>query len=387
MDRIWPVCIYRREPEINIFPGMSHAIPPAFPSRPAVKIDDAKLQAFVGRALTDLSAGHAGVLVSLGRRLGLYRALAGAGPLSSQEVAHRAGCAERYVREWLNNQVAGGYLHYHPASATYELPAEHAVVLADEDSPVYVAPAWEVTASMWLDQERTLEVFRTGEGVPWGEHHERLYCGVAAFYRNSYKSQLVPHWLSALDGAVGRLHAGARVADVGCGHGHSTLLMAEAFPQSRFHGFDNHAGSIAAARDHAQAAGLAGRVEFSLASAKAYPPGPYDLICFFDCLHDMGDPVGAATHARAALAPDGMVMVIEPFANDALEDNHGPVARLYFAASTTLCCPHSLSEEVGLALGAQAGPARLREVFRQAGFTRFRVARQNPFNLVLEIRP
>lgn len=384
---MWPVCIYRRAPEINIFPAMSTSSTPSLSSRPTTKFDDAKQQAFVGRALGDLAAGHAGVLISLGRRLGLYRALAGAGPLSSQEVAHRTDCAERYVREWLNNQVAGGYLHYHPASATYELPAEHVAVLADENSPFYIAASWEVTASMWFDQKRMLEAFRSGEGVPWGEHNERLYCGVAAFYRNSYQAQLVPYWLPALEGAVDRLRAGARVADVGCGHGHSALLMAQAFPQSRFHGFDNHTGSIAAARGLALDAGLGDRVEFSIASAKSYGGGPYDLICFFDCLHDMGDPVGAARHARASLAPDGMVMVIEPFANDALEQNHGPVARLYYGASTMLCCPHSCSEEVGLALGAQAGPARLRDVFLRAGFTRFRVAQQNPFNLVLEVRP
>jgi SAM-dependent methyltransferase len=240
---------------------------------------------------------------------------------------------------------------------------------------------------MWFDQDRTVEVFRSGEGVPWSAHHERLYCGVAAFYRNCYKGQLVPNWLPALDGAVDRLRDGAVVADVGCGHGHSTILMAAAFPQSRFHGFDTHQSSIDAARENARAEGVADRIEFSVASAKNYPRGPYDLICFFDCLHDMGDPVGALAHARTALAPDGMIMTIEPFAHDALEDNHGPVARLYYAASTTLCCPHSRSEEVGLALGAQAGAARLEDVFRQAGFARFRVAQRNPFNLILEARP
>jgi SAM-dependent methyltransferase len=353
----------------------------------AVALDESRLQAFLARAVDDLSANYVGVMVSLGRRLGLYRALAGAGPLSSHEVAARAGCAERYVREWLNAQVATRYLDYHPSSATYELSAEHAMVLADEESPVFIAPAWEVPASMWHDQERTLEVFRTGEGVPWSAHDERLYCGVAAFYRNCYKGQLVPVWLPALVGAVDMLKAGARVADVGCGHGHSTLLMAEAYPRSQFHGYDTHEGSIAAARELARSSGLSARVAFDVASAKAYPHGPYDLICFFDCLHDMGDPVGALKHARACIADDGMVMVIEPFAHDRLEDNVGSVARLYYGASTVLCCPHSRSEEVGLALGAQAGPARLREVFLRAGFTRFKVAQQNPFNLILEVRP
>ncbi|MBE2216335.1 MAG: class I SAM-dependent methyltransferase [Opitutaceae bacterium] len=353
----------------------------------AAAIDETRLQAFLGRTVDDLSASYVGVMVSLGRRLGLYRTLAGSGPLSSHEIAHRSGCAERYVREWLNSQVATGYILYHPSSATYELPPEHAAVLADEESPLYLAPAWEVPASMWLDQERTLEVFRTGEGVPWSAHNERLYCGVSAFYRNCYKGQLVPQWLPALEGAADRLRAGARVADVGCGHGHSTILLAEAFPRSRFHGFDTHEGSIAAARENAVAAGVAARTEFTVTSAKDYPAGPYDMICFFDCLHDMGDPVGAATHARACIAEDGMVMVIEPLAHDAVENNVGSISRLYYGASTALCCPHSRSEEVGLALGAQAGPARLREVFQRAGFTRFRVAQENPFNLILEVRP
>jgi SAM-dependent methyltransferase len=353
----------------------------------AATLDEARLNAFLERAMNDLAAGYGGVMVSLGHRLGLYRAMAGAGPVSSQELAHRTGCAERYIREWLNSQVAGHYVVFHPASETYELPAEHAPILADEESPLCLAPAWEVPASMWLDQERTMEVFRSGEGVPWSAHNERLYCGVAAFYRNAYKAQLVPLWLPAITGAVEKLRAGALVADVGCGHGHSTILMAQAFPKSRFHGFDNHTGSIEAARKNARAAGVADRITFSLATAKDYPAAPYNLICFFDCLHDMGDPVGAAAHALSALAPDGTLMVIEPFAHDALEKNSGPVARMYYTASTTLCCPHSRSEEVGLALGAQAGPARLSHVFMKAGFTHFRVAQENPFNLILEIRP
>jgi SAM-dependent methyltransferase len=353
----------------------------------AAPLDEARVNAFLERALTDLSAGYGGVMVSLGRRLGLYRELAGAGPISSHELARRTGCAERYVREWLNSQVAGCYLVFHASSETYELPAEHVPVLADEESPLCITSAWEVPASMWFDLERTLEVFRSGQGVPWGQHDERLYCGVAAFYRNAYKAQLVPVWLPALNGAVEKLRAGAIVADVGCGHGHSTILMAQAFPESRFHGFDTHPGSIVAARENAIAAGVADRVTFSINSAKNYPAAPYDLICFFDCLHDMGDPVGAAAHARAAIAPDGLMMVIEPFAHDSLEKNVGPVARLYYGASTTLCCPHSRSEEVGLALGAQAGPARLSNVFMKAGFTHFRVAQENPFNLILEVRP
>jgi len=326
------------------------------------------------------------VMVSLGRQLGLYWALAGAGPLSSNEVASRAACAERYVREWLNSQVAGGYVAYHPSSQTYELLPEQAAVLADEQSPTYIASAWEVPASMWADQPKALEAFRTGRGVPWSDHDGRLYCGSAAFYRNGYRKRLVPEWLPALDGVVDKLVTGATVADVGCGHGHSTILMAEAFPNSRFYGFDPHEDSVTAAETNARAAGVEARVSFGVASAKTFTGSGLDLICFFDCVHDMGDPVGAAHHAREALAGDGTVMAVEPFGLDRLEENINPVSRIYYSASTTLCCAHSLSEEVGLALGAQAGESRLRQVFQNAGFTRFRKAHENPFNLILEIR-
>ncbi len=350
-------------------------------------LDETKLGAFFERALGDLASGYGGVMVSLGHRLGLYRALAGAGPLDSREVAKRAGCAERYVREWLNSQVAGGYLDYHARSGTYELPAEHAAVLADASSAYFIPPAWDVPASMWLDEDKALAAFRSGDGIPWGDHHPRLHCGSAAFFRNAYRGQLVQHWLPALDGAVDRLDAGATVADVGCGHGHSAILMAQAFPRSRFHGFDVHEDSLTAARAHAREAGVDDRVQFHLASARDYPGEDFDLVCFFDCLHDMGDPEGAARHARSALAADGRVMLVEPFANDRVEDNLGTVGRLYYSASSTLCCAHSLSEEVGLALGAQAGEARLAEVFRKAGYSRFRRAAETPFNLILEARP
>jgi len=325
-------------------------------------------------------------MVSLGRKLGLYEAMAGAGPLSSREVAARAGCAERYVREWLNSQAAGGYVVYHPSSETYELTAEQAMVLADRDSPVFLPPAWEVPASMWFDQDKAVEAFRSGEGVPWGAHDDRLFCGSAAFYRNSYRGQLVQDWLPRLEGVCARLEAGGSVIDVGCGHGHSTIIMAEAFPRSRFRAFDAHAESVAAARENAEAAGVADRIAFEVADARSYPGTDADLICFFDCLHDMGDPVGAARHARAALGADGTLMVVEPYAGDRVEDNLNPVGRLYYAASTTLCCAHSLSEEGGAALGAQAGEARLRDVLGRAGFGRVRRAHRTPFNLILEAR-
>jgi len=355
--------------------------------RQSDRINPSRLNAFLNRAIADLAAGYGGVMVSLGRQLGLYEALAGAGPLSSHEVATRAGCAERYVREWLNSQVAGRYVAYHPASRTYELLPEQAVVLADPNSAAYIAAAWEVPASMWADQAKAIEAFRTGKGVPWSEHDGRLYCGSAAFYRNGYRKQLVPEWLPSLEGVVERLTDGATVADIGCGHGHSTILMAEAFPNSRFCGFDPHEDSIAAARGNALAARVQDRVRFSVGTAKTLTERGLDLVCFFDCLHDMGDPVGAARQARKALARHGTAMVVEPLGRDHLEDNINPVSRIYYSASTTVCCAHSLSEEVGLALGAQAGESRLQKVFQEAGFTRFRKAKETPFNLILEVRP
>ena len=349
-------------------------------------IDQTRLESFVMRAVGDLSAGYAGVMVNLGNKLGLYKAMAGAGPISSKELAARAGCAERYVREWLNAQVAGSYVDYHAVSDTYELSPEQALVLADEDSPVYIPHAWNVPASMWFEEEKAIEAFRTGTGVPWGEHDHRLYCGVAAFYRNAYRGSLVSQWLPALDGVVEQLEAGIDVADVGCGYGHSTVLMAEAFPRSRFHAFDTHAGSVDEARRNADEAGVAARATFEVAGAADYPGRNYGLICFFDTLHDLGDPVAAARHAAEALAPGGTVFLVEPFANDRVEENISPVSRLYYAASTVLCCAHAISEGGKLVLGAQAGEARLAEVFRKAGFTHFRRAAETPFNLIFEAR-
>lgn len=350
-------------------------------------INQDKVNELLGKLVGDLSAGYGGVMVSLGARLGLYSAMSGAGPVSSQELAKRAGCAERYVREWLNAQAAGGYVIYHPKSGTYELTPEHAYVLADETSPVHMTPAWQVVASMWADEDKAVEAFKTGKGVNWGDHDARLYCGVAAFYRNAYRGSLVPEWLPALEGVTAKLERGAKVADVGCGHGHSTVLMAQAYPNSKFWGFDAHQGSIESARETAKSAGVAERVTFEVADAKAYPRRDYDLICFFDCLHDMGRPVDAATHAQKALARDGTVMLVEPFAGDRVEDNINPVGRLYYAASTTLCCAHAISENGTHVLGAQAGEAQLGRVFEKAGFRHFRTAKQTPFNLILEARP
>lgn len=349
-------------------------------------IDQTKLEAFVAQAVGDLSSAYGGVMVSLGNKLGLYKALAGAGPISAAELATRTGCAERYVREWLNAQAAGGYVGYHAVSDTYELSPEQAMVLADEESPVFIPHAWQVPASMWFDEERTLEAFRTGQGVAWGDHDGRLQCGVAAFYRNGYRASLVPEWLPALEGVVEQLEVGIDVADVGCGHGHSTVLMAQAFPRSRFHGFDAHAASIDAARRNAAAAGVANRVSFELTQAVNYPDRQYGLICFFDCLHDMGDPLAAARYAEQVLATGGTVMLVEPYAQDKVENNLSTVSRMYYAASTTICCAHAISEGGTLVLGAQAGEARLAEVFHEAGFTHFRRAAETPFNLILEAR-
>ena len=349
-------------------------------------IDQTKLDAFLERAFGDLSAGYGGVMVSLGNKLGLYKAMAGAGPISARELAARTGCAERYIREWLNAQAAGRYVDYHAVSDTYELSPEQAMVLADEDSPVFIPTAWQIPASMWFDEDKAVEAFRSGKGVAWGEHDGRVHCGVAALYRNAYRRSLVSEWLPALDGVVERLEAGIAVADIGCGHGHSTVLMAQAYPLSRFHGFDAHPASIDEARRNAVDAGVDARVTFSVAQAVDYPAKSYGLICFFDSLHDLGDPVAAVRHAATALAPDGTVLLVEPFAHDRVEENLSPVARMYYAGSTMLCCAHAISEGGRLVLGAQAGEARLAEVFRKAGFTKLRRAAETPFNLILEAR-
>jgi ubiquinone/menaquinone biosynthesis C-methylase UbiE len=351
-----------------------------------MQVNQQALEELVGRLFSDLSAGYGGVMVSLGHKLGLYKAMANAGPLGSTEVARRTGCAERYVREWLNSQVAGGYVAYHPGTETYELTPEQAMVLAEEASPFFLPNGWQVVASMWADEPKSLEAFRTGGGVSWGDHDERLFCGVAAFFRNCYSGSLVSEWLPALDGVLDKLRRGARVADIGCGHGHSTVLMAEAFPDSQFWGFDVHRGSIETARDVAEVAGVSERARFEVAGADSFPGRHYDLICFFDCLHDMGRPVAAIEHARRTLAPDGSVMLVEPFAGQNVEDNVNPVGRLYYAASTTLCCAHAISERGTHVLGAQAGEARLAELFREAGFRHLRRAAATPFNLILEAR-
>ena len=350
-------------------------------------IDEARLEAFVGQAVADMGAAISGLLLHIGDRLGLYQAMAGAGPITPAELAVRTDTAERYVREWLGNQAAGGYVVYDPADGTFELPAEQAMVVADEDSPVFLAGAFQAIASCYADHGLLVDAFRTGAGVGWQAHDDRLFSGVLRFFRPGYAAHLVSQWLPALDGVVDKLRAGASVADVGCGLGASAIIMAKAFGRSTFLGVDNHEVSIAAARQAAAKAGVAQRARFEVASAKELPGVGYDLVCLFDSLHDMGDPVGAARHIRQALAPDGTVLLVEPMAGDGLEDNLNPVGRIFYGLSTVICTPASLDQEVGLGLGAQAGERRLGALLREAGFSRVCRATQTPFNLILEARP
>ena len=351
------------------------------------QLDAAKLEQFVFRAVDEVGATLNAALVVMGDRLGLYRALAGGGALTPAELAARTGTAERYVREWLNAQAAGGFVDYHPAEGAYSLPPEQTVALTDEDSPAYLPGLFQNALGSVLDSPRITDAARTGAGVGWHEHNHHVHDGCERFFRPGYNANLVASWLPALDGVVERLQRGARVADVGCGHGASTILMARAFPNSTFVGSDYHAESIETARRRAEQAGVGDRVRFEVEPASAYTGGGYDLVAMFDCLHDMGDPVGAAQHVLETLAPHGTWMIVEPAAGDRVEDNLNPIGRAYYGFSTLLCTPASLSQDVGLALGAQAGPARLAQVVREAGFTRFRHATETPFNLVLEARP
>jgi SAM-dependent methyltransferase len=350
-------------------------------------IDEARLEAFMGQAVSDMGSNISAPLMLMGEKLGLYKAMAGAGPLSSAELADRAGVAERSVREWLRNQAAGGYVTYDEASDRYTLPDEQALALADEESPFYILGAYELIASLYADEDKILEAFRSGEGMGWHEHDHRLFRGTERFFRPGYRAHLVTEWIPALEGVQEKLERGAKVADVGCGHGASTIIMAEAFPNSEFYGFDYHEASIARAREAAEAAGVSDRIHFAVASAKDYPGEGYDLVCVFDCLHDMGDPAGAAAHIHSTLAGDGTWMIVEPFAGDSVADNLNPVGRIFYGASTVICTPASLDQEVGLALGAQAGQARLSEVIEEGGFSAVRRATETPFNLILEAKP
>ncbi len=353
----------------------------------SIAVDETRLNEFLGQMVGDLGAAANAPLMLLGDRLGLYREIAASGPLTSADLAARTGTAERFVREWLAAQAAAGYVAYDPAAETYAMSPEQAMVLAEEDSPVYLAGLFESLYAMMAAEPKIREAFETGNGVGWHEHHPCLFSGTERFFRTGYRAHLVQEWLPALDGVVEKLERGALVADIGCGHGASTIIMAQAFPNSRFNGSDYHDASIARAREAAEAAGVTDRVQFEVERAATYNGSGYDLVTTFDCLHDMGDPVGAARHVRETLAPDGTWMIVEPFANDTLAENLNPVGKLYYAASTMLCTPASLSQEVGLGLGAQAGETRLREVVTRGGFGRFRRATATPFNLILEARP
>jgi 2-polyprenyl-3-methyl-5-hydroxy-6-metoxy-1,4-benzoquinol methylase len=353
----------------------------------AVAVDGDKLMEFVFRAVDEVGATLNTALVVMGDRLGLYRALAGSGPLSPAELAERTGTAERYVREWLNAQAAGGFVTYEPDSGRYALPPEQAVALTDVSSPAYLPGFFQIALGSMIDSPKIADAARTGAGYGWHEHVHDVHEGCERFFRTGYNAHLISEWLPALDGVVTKLKAGGHVADVGCGHGASTILMAEAYPNSTFAGSDYHDGSIATARRHATDAGVAERIRFETAPAAAYSGTGYDLVTMFDCLHDMGDPVGAARHVRGTLKDDGTWMIVEPHAGDRVEDNLNPVGRAFYAFSTLLCTPASLSQDVGLALGAQAGEARIADVVRAGGFTRFRRVAETPFNLVFEARP
>jgi SAM-dependent methyltransferase len=349
-------------------------------------LDMNKLNAFIGQFVTDLGAAvHTGMVV-IGERLGLYKALAGE-PMTPAQLAARTKTDERYLREWLASQAAGGYVTYDDKTGKFGLNEEQAFTLAKEDSPAYLPGAFELALGSLAAVPRIADSFRTGSGMGWHEHADGVFHGCEKFFRPGYAANLVSAWIPALSDVKEKLEAGAKVADVGCGLGASTILMAQAFPKSKFFGFDYHDKSIETARESARRAGVADRVTFEVSKAKEFPGKGYDFVAVFDCLHDMGDPIGAAAHVRQSLAKDGTWMIVEPFANDQLKDNLNPVGRVYYSFSTLLCTPCSRSQEVGLCLGAQAGEARIREVVNSAGFSRFRRATETPFNIVYEARP
>jgi len=349
-------------------------------------INEAKLTEFMGRFVGDLGAVMHAATVVVGDKLGLYKALA-EGPSTAEDLARRTETDPRYLREWLSSQAASGYVQYDGADDTFSMTEEQAFALAIENSPAFIPGAFQIAVAQFKAIPKITQVLRTGLGMGWHEHDASLFRGTERFFRPGYAANLVASWIPALDGAESRLKAGARVADVACGHGASTIIMAQAFPDSNFVGFDYHEPSIAHAREVANDAGLSDRVRFEVATAKTFPGTDYDLVTVFDSLHDMGDPVGASAHVRQSLRKDGSWMIVEPFANDRLEDNLNPVGRIFYSASTFICTPASRSQEVGRCLGAQAGESRLRKVVTEGGFSRFRRAAQTPFNLVFEARP
>lgn len=350
-----------------------------------LNVDETKLQELMFGIVGDLGAASSAVLVVIGQKLGLYQALAEHGPCTAEELAQRTKTATRYILEWASAQAASGYLNYNPEDKTFYLSPEQATVFADEESPFFMGGGFHSIASLYHDESKVTDAFRTGEGVSWGSHDSELFCGVAKFFKPTYKGHLLQDWIPALEGVEEKLKAGIQVADVGCGYGISTIMLAEAFPNSRFFGFDFHEPSIVQAKKLAEEKGVE-NVSFEVAKAKEFGGGPYSLVTFFDCLHDMGDPAGASKHVFDRLDSDGTWMIVEPFAHDNLEENLNPIGRVYYSFSTTVCTPSSLSQEVALGLGAQAGEKRLREVVESGGFTKFRRATETPFNLVLEAR-
>ena len=350
-------------------------------------LDMDKLHEFLGRALVDFGATFHAALVRIGDKLGLYKGLAAGGPQTPGELATRTGTAERYVREWLSCQAAGGYVSYDAAAGKFYLTEEQAFAMADDTSPAFMPGAFQVALAATKAEDQLAERFKSGAGMGWHEHHHELFEGTERFFRPGYAANLLSAWIPALEGVHEKLHAGARVADVGCGLGASTILMSKAYPKSEFFGFDYHDKSIEKAKQRAKDAGAGGNIHFDTAMAKNFPGKDYDFVTFFDCLHDMGDPAGASQHVHSTMKEDGTWMIVEPMAGDKLEENLNPIGRAFYGASTLLCTPASLSQEVGLALGAQAGEKRLKQVVTAGGFTRFRRATQTPFNLIFEARP
>lgn len=347
--------------------------------------DMEKLEHFAHSFVSDLSASFSGVMALVGHELGLYKALQAYGPLTSRELAESTNCFERYVREWLNNQTAGGYVLYNPEKETFELPLEHAMVLVQQDSPVFMAANYYVVDSIWQDREKLTHAFRSGEGIGWHEHHHNLFHGVEAMFKSGYQANLTNVWIPALDGLEEKLISGGRIADIGCGHGASAILMAEKYPNTMVYGYDYHKGSIDVAKQRAEEKGLT-NIIFTAVGAEGYAEDNFDLICFFDCFHDLGNPLEAVRFARTKLNKQGSLMVVEPFANDKLEDNINPISRMFYAGSTALCVPHSHSEDGDFCLGAQAGPSVVEEITRQAGYSKFRIAEENPVNLIYEVK-
>lgn len=349
-------------------------------------IDSKKLEEFVMKAVADMGSSLSAMMVMLGERLGLYKALQQKGPLTSEELSKATNTSERYIREWLASQAASGYLSYNPGDKKFSISPENAMVLADENSPTYLLGGYQILRSIFKDEDKFVKIFQTGEGLRWGEHHHDLFEGTAKFFRPSYMSNLVQSWIPSLEGVEERLKNGAKVADIGCGYGVSTAIMAKAYPNSHFYGFDNHAPSIEKAKENVNKYGIDMNTNFSIVSANESIGNDYDLVTFFDCLHDMGDPLGALNFAKQSLKNDGTCMIVEPMANDNIEDNLNLVGRIYYSASSLVCVPNSLADN-GIALGAQAGEKRIKDLAHKAGFTKFKRASQTPFNIVYEAKP